>query len=183
MTFIADIEIAHIPTCYQRVPGGTIDITVHQIQPDDTLKELYKANGGSWGGTYVDKAFRDLLADIVGNDVMDSLAEGKASDYFDLFRLVLAFYGGCNFTCTCTINETSCRLSGADQNLCLSLYLYGPIPVRQIHKYLIVNLVSFPPWYLEWEFHSDCAFKFLIVAYFYFCIIVRSKKTKRRKSF
>lgn len=66
--------------------GGTIDITIHQIQPDDTLRELYKANGGNWGGTYVDKAFRDLLADIVGNDVMDSLAESKTSDYFDLFR-------------------------------------------------------------------------------------------------
>ena len=74
--------------CMTFVSGGTIDITVHQIQPDNTLKELYKANGGSWGGTYVDKAFRDLLADIVGNDVMDSLAEGKTSDYFDLFRSV-----------------------------------------------------------------------------------------------
>lgn len=66
--------------------GGTIDITVHQIQPENTLKELYKANGGNWGGTYVDRAFRDLLSDIVGNDVMDSFVEGKTSDYFDLFR-------------------------------------------------------------------------------------------------
>ena len=81
---------------YGCVSGGTIDITVHQIQPDNTLKELYKANGGNWGGTYVDKAFRDLLADIVGNDVMDSLAEGKTSDYFDLFRLVHG-YSGHNF--------------------------------------------------------------------------------------
>lgn len=66
--------------------GGTVDITVHEVQPNGSLKELYKANGGNWGGTYVDKAFRDLLADIVGNDVMDNFQATKMMDYIDLFR-------------------------------------------------------------------------------------------------
>ena len=35
--------------------GGTIDITVHEVQTDGHLKELYHANGGAWGGTFVDK--------------------------------------------------------------------------------------------------------------------------------
>ena len=35
--------------------GGTIDITVHEVQQDGHLKELYHANGGAWGGTFVDK--------------------------------------------------------------------------------------------------------------------------------
>ena len=26
------------------------------------------------------------------------------------------------------------------------------------YKYLIVSLVFFPPWFLEWESFSDCAF-------------------------
>lgn len=38
--------------------GGTVDITVHQVNHDGSLVELYKANGGNWGGTYIDKAFR-----------------------------------------------------------------------------------------------------------------------------
>ena len=35
--------------------GGTIDTTAHEVQPDGHLKELYRADGGAWGGTYVDK--------------------------------------------------------------------------------------------------------------------------------
>ena len=35
--------------------GGTIDITVHEVQSDGHLKELYNANGGPWGGAFVDK--------------------------------------------------------------------------------------------------------------------------------
>ena len=37
------------------VSGGTIDITVHEVQFDGHLKELYHANGGAWGGTFVDQ--------------------------------------------------------------------------------------------------------------------------------
>ena len=32
-----------------------LDITIHEVQPDGRLKELYHATGGAWGGTYVDK--------------------------------------------------------------------------------------------------------------------------------
>ncbi|XP_053400410.1 heat shock 70 kDa protein 12A-like [Mercenaria mercenaria] len=66
--------------------GGTVDITVHEVQPSGSLKELYKANGGNWGGTYIDIAFRNLLADIVGNDVMDDFQATQMMDYIDLFR-------------------------------------------------------------------------------------------------
>lgn len=38
--------------------GGTVDITVHEIQADGYLRELYNATGGNWGGTNVDSAFR-----------------------------------------------------------------------------------------------------------------------------
>lgn len=52
--------------------GGTMDITVHEVQDKGTLKELHKANGGDWSGTKVDASFISLLADIVGNDVMET---------------------------------------------------------------------------------------------------------------
>ncbi|XP_052796649.1 heat shock 70 kDa protein 12A-like [Mya arenaria] len=66
--------------------GGTVDITVHEVKASGSLKELYKANGGNWGGTYIDKAFHELLADIVGNDVMADFSENKMMDNIDLFR-------------------------------------------------------------------------------------------------
>ncbi|KAH3835271.1 heat shock 70 kDa protein 12B-like [Dreissena polymorpha] len=66
--------------------GGTIDITVHEVMPGGGLKELYAANGGDWGGTFVDRAFRNLLAEIVGNDIMTGIETSKTSDYIDIFR-------------------------------------------------------------------------------------------------
>jgi len=41
--------------------GGTVDITVYEVAVGGGLRELYTANGGDWGGTYVDKAFRYTL--------------------------------------------------------------------------------------------------------------------------
>ena len=32
-----------------------LDITIHEVQSDGRLKELYNTIGGAWGGTYVDK--------------------------------------------------------------------------------------------------------------------------------
>ncbi|XP_052276645.1 heat shock 70 kDa protein 12A-like isoform X2 [Dreissena polymorpha] len=66
--------------------GGTVDITVHEVLQGGGLKELYAANGGDWGGTYVDRAFRVLLADIVGNDIITELETTHTSDYIDIFR-------------------------------------------------------------------------------------------------
>ncbi|KAL4232762.1 Heat shock 70 kDa protein 12A [Mactra antiquata] len=66
--------------------GGTIDITIHQVQDNGSIKELYAANGGDWGGTYIDKAFRDLLSDIVESTLMDDFQHAKMDDYIGLFR-------------------------------------------------------------------------------------------------
>lgn len=53
--------------------GGTVDITVHETQPDGTLKEVYKANGGPWGGTTIDKAFISFIENIAGKDVLETV--------------------------------------------------------------------------------------------------------------
>ena len=41
--------------------GGTVDITVHEVQADGNVKELYKANGGPWGGKSINEAFLQFL--------------------------------------------------------------------------------------------------------------------------
>ncbi|XP_052696765.1 heat shock 70 kDa protein 12B-like [Crassostrea angulata] len=66
--------------------GGTIDITVHEVQDNGTLKELHKANGGDWGGTKVDASFTSLLADIVGNDVMKAFSSIHKYDFLEFLR-------------------------------------------------------------------------------------------------
>ncbi|KAI1883797.1 hypothetical protein AGOR_G00235290 [Albula goreensis] len=44
--------------------GGTIDITVHEVQENGSLKEIRRASGGGWGGTHVDKEFMACLREI-----------------------------------------------------------------------------------------------------------------------
>ncbi|XP_052778299.1 heat shock 70 kDa protein 12B-like [Mya arenaria] len=66
--------------------GGTVDITVHEVSESGELKELYKANGGAWGGTKVDDAYEKFLVKITGPGVMAAFKENHMEDYIDLFR-------------------------------------------------------------------------------------------------
>ncbi|XP_045202781.2 heat shock 70 kDa protein 12B-like [Mercenaria mercenaria] len=66
--------------------GGTIDITVHEVLPNGKLRELYKANGGAWGGTTIDDAFLEFIEGITGTEVMARFREDHKDDYIDLLR-------------------------------------------------------------------------------------------------
>ncbi|XP_069129994.1 heat shock 70 kDa protein 12A-like [Argopecten irradians] len=66
--------------------GGTIDITVHQVQEDGSLKEIHKANGGDWGGTKVDNAYQALLTGIIGDKGFAKFCKENKGDMIDLFR-------------------------------------------------------------------------------------------------
>lgn len=61
-------------------------MTVYEVQHDVILKELYKADKCDWGGTMVDESFLSLLADIVGNDVMDAFRSDYSDSFCDLLR-------------------------------------------------------------------------------------------------
>ena len=63
--------------------GGTVDITVHETQGDGSVKEVYKANGGPWGGTTIDKAFLKFMEDITGKDVMDIVERSVCLKHVD----------------------------------------------------------------------------------------------------
>lgn len=50
------------------IAGGTIDIVVHKIMENGTLAEVYKASGGHWGGTIVDKEFQAFVYRLFKNE-------------------------------------------------------------------------------------------------------------------
>ncbi|MBN3307160.1 HS12B protein, partial [Amia calva] len=65
--------------------GGTVDLTVHQIeQPQGTLKELYKASGGPFGAVGVDLAFEAMLCKIFGADFIESFKAKRPAAWVDL---------------------------------------------------------------------------------------------------
>ncbi|XP_060602705.1 heat shock 70 kDa protein 12B-like [Ruditapes philippinarum] len=66
--------------------GGTADISVHEKQIDDTLKELHKASGGPWGGTIVDDNFIEWVTKIIGKSTMQRFKDEQMEDYFQLLR-------------------------------------------------------------------------------------------------
>ena len=68
------------------IPGGTVDITVHEVSRDSTMKELYKANGGPWGGTNIDDAFTAFLREVTGQEVFQEFITRHRDDYIDLLR-------------------------------------------------------------------------------------------------
>ncbi|KAL5018158.1 hypothetical protein ScPMuIL_003880 [Solemya velum] len=63
--------------------GGTVDVTVHEITIDGSLKELHKPTGGDWGGIKVDDAFTEFLLEELGMPAIRSCTE---QDKFELQR-------------------------------------------------------------------------------------------------
>jgi molecular chaperone DnaK (HSP70) len=68
--------------------GGTVDITVHEVQRDGTLKELHSPSGGPWGGTIVDKEIDIFLDDLFGKGVMGEFRDECKTDDLDLQRTI-----------------------------------------------------------------------------------------------
>ncbi|XP_053373620.1 heat shock 70 kDa protein 12B-like [Mercenaria mercenaria] len=68
--------------------GGTVDITVHEVQTDGTLKELHPPSGGPWGGTVVDKGIDEFLDELFGPAVMREFRDECKTDDLDLQRTV-----------------------------------------------------------------------------------------------
>ncbi|XP_060578574.1 heat shock 70 kDa protein 12B-like [Ruditapes philippinarum] len=66
--------------------GGTADISVHEKQIDETLKELHKASGGPWGGIIVDNNYLEWLTKIFGNTTMQKFTSKQMEDYFQMLR-------------------------------------------------------------------------------------------------
>lgn len=64
--------------------GGTIDLTVHEVASETTLKEIHQASGGSWGSNMINEKFESFLVDIFGSDVIGQVRKDDPTDYHEL---------------------------------------------------------------------------------------------------
>lgn len=65
--------------------GGTVDLTVHQLDTyTGGLAELHKATGGACGATGVDLEFEKLLKKIFGKDFIDQFKLKRSAGWVDL---------------------------------------------------------------------------------------------------
>ena len=67
--------------------GGTVDLTVHEVEERGRLKELYKATGGAWGSMGVDFQFECLLKDIFGDDFICHFKLENPASWSELMSL------------------------------------------------------------------------------------------------
>lgn len=63
-----------------------MDVTAHEIDEEDNIKEIYHATGGDFGGTKVDKQFQDLLDKVFGKDFLDEFRRTQPSDWLELMN-------------------------------------------------------------------------------------------------
>ena len=66
--------------------GGTLDVTVHQIQENGTIKEIHKATGGPFGGQKVNKQFIDLLGKIFNQKFIENYIRQNPVDWLYLIN-------------------------------------------------------------------------------------------------
>ncbi|XP_068713523.1 heat shock 70 kDa protein 12A-like [Montipora foliosa] len=66
--------------------GGTMDVTAHEVDADDDIKEIYHATGGEFGGTKVDEQFENLLTKIFGEDFISKFRRAHPSDWLDVIN-------------------------------------------------------------------------------------------------
>ena len=66
--------------------GGTVDVTVHEVIEQNTLRELHAATGGDWGGTKVNKAFWNFISQLVGPEAFHIFSTDAKSDYLHLLE-------------------------------------------------------------------------------------------------
>lgn len=66
--------------------GGTIDMAMQEVRDDEKLQEINRAEGGDWGGIYVDEEFKQMLEDTVSKTVIEAFRMKYTVDYIELFR-------------------------------------------------------------------------------------------------
>lgn len=69
--------------------GGTVDITVSEVKTADPISavEILPASGGAWGGTYVDRAYLQMLATLMGADAFGALDHGMKVELLDSWEV------------------------------------------------------------------------------------------------
>ena len=66
--------------------SGTLDVTVHEHVENGTIRELYKATGGTFGGQNVNRQFRILPEQIFTKSFLDNHARHNPVDWLRLMN-------------------------------------------------------------------------------------------------
>lgn len=66
--------------------GGTVDLTVHQIEENGQLKELCKTTGGAWGSIGVDCQFEMMLVSIFGESLIQDFINRHPVSWLELMK-------------------------------------------------------------------------------------------------
>ena len=80
----------HLVRCtymtFDFLPGGTFDVTVHEVQCDGAIKEVHKVTGGPYGGMYVNQQFESLLEELFGARKLEAYRKQFPSDWLSLMN-------------------------------------------------------------------------------------------------
>jgi len=68
------------------IGGGTLDVTVHAIQDDGSIKEIHKVTGGPYGGIKVNQRFESLLDELFGVEKLRNYRRKYPSDWLSLMN-------------------------------------------------------------------------------------------------
>lgn len=66
--------------------GGTTDVAVHEILEENSLREIHRATGDSWGGNNVTENIINFFSDLVGEDIRDAFATNNRNEYLELLN-------------------------------------------------------------------------------------------------
>lgn len=66
--------------------GGTIDMAMQEVREDGKLQEINRAQGGDWGGIFVDEEYKQMLEGIVSKPIIEAFRMKYTGDYIELFR-------------------------------------------------------------------------------------------------
>ncbi|XP_056023163.1 heat shock 70 kDa protein 12A-like [Ostrea edulis] len=61
--------------------GGTADFSVHAVNEDGNLTELYSASGGPYGGDCVNAEFLEMLEVLFGKEAIENLKHDDLEEY------------------------------------------------------------------------------------------------------
>ncbi|XP_061164251.1 uncharacterized protein LOC133173280 [Saccostrea echinata] len=64
--------------------GGTADLTAMEVARDGSLKQLFRACGGDWGGNKINDNFVKLLGELFGHSVIEKCKYEHKSDFLEI---------------------------------------------------------------------------------------------------
>ncbi|KAI8510869.1 hypothetical protein Bbelb_117850 [Branchiostoma belcheri] len=130
--------------------GGTVDITVHEVRPDNRVKEVYAATGGAWGGTQVDEQFVALTEEVFDKSFIDDYRSSYPSEWqqwIDSFetkkRSTNSESGSVNFPIHYHFNDFHKREKGGDVKECVdNCGVEGGGEMRELFKDVIDDILD-----------------------------------------